>query len=80
MNDKCPYSKNKICSACGGLKITCDGTRYINCEQYLDTSAEPNTCEYCKHLYYNNDGSVSCDSLYSKACLTTKRRRFKEVI
>lgn len=49
---KCPYSKNKTCSACKVLKIACDGTKYINCEQYLETCAESNTCERCKHLYY----------------------------
>ncbi len=80
MNDKCPYSKNEICSACKVLKIICDGTKFINCEQYLETCAESNTCERCKHLYYYNDGSVYCDSPYEKACLATKRRRFKEVI
>ena len=34
----CPYSVNNKCVACKVLKVTCDGKRYINCEQYLITT------------------------------------------
>lgn len=37
---KCPYSKDGKCTACNVLKITCDGDRFIQCQQYLNTSAK----------------------------------------
>ena len=35
---KCPYSKDGVCAACHMLKITCDGDKFIRCQQYLNTS------------------------------------------
>ena len=37
---KCPYSKDGKCTACNVLKVTCDGDRFIRCQQYLETSAK----------------------------------------
>jgi len=37
------------------------------------------TCDGCKHLYYNSDGSVSCDSPCEHACLTSGVRMYKEL-
>ncbi len=36
------------------------------------------TCDNCKHIYYNSDGSASCDSPFEKACLQSDCRMFKE--
>ena len=36
------------------------------------------TCDYCKHLYFYNDGSPACDSQFEKACLQSSTRMFKE--
>ena len=38
----------------------------------------PETCDGCKHLYFNNDGSADCDSPCAKACLMGDKRIFKE--
>ena len=38
------------------------------------------TCNHCKHLYYNSDGSVFCDSPFERTCLTSGVRMFKELI
>jgi len=37
------------------------------------------TCDCCKHIYYNSDGSVSCDSPLEHACLTSGVRMYKEL-
>lgn len=39
---------------------------------------KPDTCEHCKHLYFNNDGSTACDSPYEKYCLLGYVRVYKE--
>lgn len=36
------------------------------------------TCNHCKHLYDNSDGSVSCDSPFEHACLISGVRMYKE--
>ena len=36
------------------------------------------TCEYCTHLYYNNDGSADCDSPFANVCIRDNTRMFKE--
>jgi len=38
------------------------------------------TCDGCKHIYYNSDGSVACDSPYERVCLKTHSRVWKEPI
>ena len=35
-------------------------------------------CTGCIHLYYNNDGSTSCDSCFEKGCLISGVRMYKE--
>lgn len=37
------------------------------------------TCEHCTHLYYNNDGSVGCDSPHANVCIRDNTRMFKEL-
>ena len=34
-------------------------------------------CTGCRYLYYNNDGSVGCESRFEKACLHDPTRPFK---
>lgn len=46
--------------------------------QDADKILRKETCDYCKHLCYNSDGSVSCDSSFERACLTSGVRMFKE--
>ena len=36
------------------------------------------TCDGCKHFYFNNDGSADCDLPCAKACLMGDKRIFKE--
>jgi hypothetical protein len=36
------------------------------------------TCDHCKHLYFNSDGSTDCDSPCARACLMGNKRIFKE--
>ena len=50
----CPYSVNNKCVACKVLKITCDGERYINCEQYLITTKKKKRL-LCLHDYDRPD-------------------------
>lgn len=38
----------------------------------------PETCDHCKHLYFNSDGSTDCDSPCARACLMGNKRIFKE--
>ena len=33
----CKYSKNGICTACNILSISCDGEKWVNCEQRIIT-------------------------------------------
>lgn len=47
---------------------------FIDKKEQLTTE----TCDHCKHLYFNNDGSVSCDSPGERACLMGDKRIFKE--
>ena len=42
------------------------------------TELKPDTCDGCIHLYYNSDGSVSCDHPFEKTCLTGYSRFYKE--
>lgn len=47
----------------------------------IEKKVEPvrsETCEHCTHLYYNNDGSVDCDSPYANVCIRDSTRMFKE--
>lgn len=50
--------------------------------EWLDKEHEQRkeTCDCCKHLYYNSDGSVSCDSPFESVCLKSDTRMFKELI
>ena len=50
--------------------------------EWLNKEHEHNkkeSCGYCKHLYYNCDGSVSCDSPFESVCLKSDTRMFKEL-
>lgn len=42
-------------------------------------SVRSETCEHCTHLYYNNDGSVGCDSPFANVCIRDSTRMFKEL-
>lgn len=46
--------------------------------QHKKEEPRKETCDHCKHLYCNSDGSVSCDSPFEKACLTSGVRMYKE--
>ena len=46
--------------------------------QHKKEEPRKETCDYCKHIYYNSDGSVSCDSPFEKACLISGVRMYKE--
>ena len=48
------------------------------CGKYKYDNQKIDTCDHCKHLYYNNDGSVACDSPYESTCLTGNVRMYKE--
>lgn len=52
--------------------------KFIKALEREEKGAE--TCDGCKHIYYDSGGGVACDSPYEHVCLKNHYRAWKEPI